>query len=97
MELREYDGCLVIDGREGETMRLRVALSSAGGVTTGAGSFPVPFALVGASDDTRVTFRTDAGARLTLLIREIDPAEGYAYFLTEGVVPEVEVRQKSAS
>lgn len=95
MERREYHGHLVIDGREGEPMMLRVALSTVGAVMTGAGSFAMPFALVGAPEETRVIFRTDAGDELTLLIREADPAEGRAYFLTEGVVPDSRGRAAS--
>lgn len=84
MEVRHYDGCLVVGGQETEAFTLKVILSTGGG----SGSFLVPLALVGAAEDGIVTFRTVEGDEIALRIREIDPAEGYAYFLTEGAVPE---------
>lgn len=87
MDLRPFQGHLVIDGRDGEPMELRIAISTAGGGTTGAGSFAMPYALVGAREDDKVTFRTRAGDEITLILREVDPIEGQVYFLTEGAVP----------
>ena len=96
MEVRTFTGCFVIDGRESETVALRVILSTGGGVTSGSGSFELPLALVGAGAGAAVAFRTAAGEALARQIREIDRVEGVAYFLTEGVVPGARRRTGSA-
>lgn len=89
MQVLDFKGCFVIDGRELEEMDLRVILSTGGGgVTSGSGSFALPMALVGRADQAPLTFRLTTGEALTLVVREIDRADGLAYFLTEGVVPE---------
>jgi len=87
METRVFDGHLVVDGQETGPLRLKVLLSIDNGFTAGTGSFPVPLALVGVSEGTSVAFRTDRGETITLLLSEIDPAEGSAYFLTLGALP----------
>ena len=87
METREFDGFLVVDGQETEPFRLKVLLSTDKGITSGTGSFPLPASLVGVREGTSVSYRTEDGAGLTLLLSEIDPAEGLAYFLTLGAVP----------
>jgi len=89
METREFDGFLVVDGQETEPFRLKVHLSIDKGFTSGTGAFAIPPMLVGVREGTSVTFRTDAGEALTLLLSEIDPAEGLAYFLTLGAVPKL--------
>lgn len=89
METRGYDGVLVVDGQETEPFRLKVVVSADKGFTTGTGSFPVPFSLVGVREGTSVLFRTEGGQALSLLLSEIDPAEGRAYFLTLGALPAV--------
>ncbi len=87
METRVFDGHLVVDGQETGPLRLKVLLSTDNRVTTGTGSIPVPLALVGVREGTSVTFRTDLGETIALLLSEIDPAEGKAYFLTLGALP----------
>ncbi len=87
MELRVFKGCFVIDGWESDEVDLRVILSTGGGITAGSGSFSVPAALVGRIDVGSLTFRTDRGDSFSLLVREIDPAEGEAYFLTGASLP----------
>ncbi len=87
METRAFDGHLVVDGQETEPFRLKVLLSTDNGVTTGTGSFAVPLALVGVGEGSPVCFRTDRGEAISLLLTEIDPAEGRAYFLTLGALP----------
>jgi hypothetical protein len=89
MEVRDFKGCFVLDGRDGEEMDLRVILSTGGGgVTSGSGSFALPMALVGRAGEVPLTFRLTSGETLRILVREIDLADGLAYFLTEGAVPE---------
>jgi hypothetical protein len=87
METRVFDGHLVVDGQETGSLRLKVLLSTDNRVTTGTGSFPVPLGLVGVREGTSVSFRTDLGETINLLLSEIDPAEGRAYFLTLGALP----------
>ena len=87
METRGYDGYLVVDGQESEWFALKVLLSTDNGGTTGTGSFAIPLALVGAREGSAVTYRTVTGGTLTLLLTELDPAEGQAYFLTLGPLP----------
>ena len=89
METREFDGFLVVDGQETEPFRLKVLLSTDNGFTSGTGSFPIPPALAGAREGSSVSYRIEAGETLTLLLSEIDPAEGLVYFLTLGAVPAV--------
>jgi len=90
METREFDGFLVVDGQETEPFRLKVLLSTDKGFTSGTGSFAIPPALVGVREGTSVNYhQTDQGEALTLLLSEIDPAEGVVYFLTLGKVPAV--------
>lgn len=89
MQVLDFTGCFVLDGRALEEMDLRVILSTGGGgVTSGSGSFALPMALVGRAEQAPLSFRLTTGETLTLIVREIDLAEGVAYFLTEGVVPE---------
>ena len=95
METRVFDGHLVVDGQETGSLRLKVLLSTDSGFTTGTGSFAVPLALVGVREGTSVSFRTEQGETINLLLSEIDPAEGTAYFLTLGVLPKA-VRRRRA-
>ena len=87
METRVYDGHLVVDGQESELLRLKVLLSIDNGIASGTGSFEVPWALVGVDEGASIRYRTDRGETITLLLSEIDPAEGRAYFLTLGALP----------
>lgn len=88
MEIRDFKGCFVLDGRETDEIALRVILSNGGGgVTSGSGSFALPLALAGRAERAPLTFRLTTGEALTILVREIDLVDGVAYFLTEGVVP----------
>ena len=89
METREFDGFLVVDGQETEPFRLKVLLSTDNGFTSGTGVFAIPPALAGVREGTSVNFEIERGGALTLLLSEIDPAEGQAYFLTLGAVPAV--------
>jgi len=95
METRHFDGFLVVDGQESAPFRLKVLLSIDNGFTSGTGWFSMPPALVGVREGTSVTFKTDEGETLALLMSEIDPAEGRAYFLTLGAIP-VGPRARSA-
>ncbi|GKY88960.1 hypothetical protein [Sinisalibacter aestuarii] len=88
MEVRDFTGSFLIDGRETEEMDLRVILSTGGGVTSGSGSFPVPAALAGRVMEGPLTFRTSAGDEITVLVRDFILTEGRAYFLTSGRVPQ---------
>ena len=94
MEVREYHGVFVTGGVETEEMALRVILSTSAGVVSGSGSFALPAALVGMTDE-RLSFRTREGAELTLVVREVDRFEGAAYFLTEGRLPELRRAQRA--
>lgn len=88
MEVRDFKGCFVIDGRETETCNLRVILSTGGnGVTSGSGAVALPLALVGVEPGTRLTFRTDGGDEIGLEMREVDAVDGWGYFLTVGELP----------
>lgn len=87
MEARVYDGHLVVDGQETGPLRLKVLLSTDYGMVSGTGGFAMPLALVGATEGSSVRYRTEEGATITLLLSEIDPAEGRAYFLTLGALP----------
>ena len=88
MEVRDFKGVFVIDGREAEAGPLRVIVSNGGGgVTSGSGTFALPLALVGARPGTRFGFRTEAGEDIALVLREVDAVEGVGYFLTEGPLP----------
>jgi len=89
MELRDFKGCFVVDGREVETGSLRVIVSTGGdGLRLGSGTFALPLALVGAAPGTPFGFRSEAGEEIALILREIDPVEGVGYFLTEGPISE---------
>lgn len=96
MEVRDFTGCFVLDGREAEEMDLRVIVSTGGGVTSGSGSFAVPAAMVGRDMDAPLTFRIRAGGELSVLVREFDLTEGRAYFLVSGRVPDVAGAVRSA-
>ncbi|MCB1356126.1 MAG: hypothetical protein KDK53_06370 [Maritimibacter sp.] len=87
METRVYDGHLVVDGQESGKLRLKVLLSTDYGMVSGTGGFDLPLALVGITEGSAVRFRTERGETITLLLSEIDPAEGRAYFLTLGALP----------
>lgn len=87
MEVREFSGCFLVDGRETDVMALRVVLSTGGGRRFGSGDFPVPAALAGLVGEEPLTFRLDSGEELVLVVREFDLLDGRAYFLTEGAVP----------
>lgn len=87
METRVYDGHLVVDGQETGPLRLKVLLSTDNGIASGTGGFAMPLALVGAAEGSSVRYRTESGETITLLLSEIDPAEGRAYFLTLGALP----------
>lgn len=90
MEVRDFTGCFVLDGRELEVMDLRVIVSTGGGgITSGSGSFALPMALVGRAEQAPLSFRLTTGEALTIVVREVDLVDGVAYFLTEGVVPEI--------
>lgn len=90
MEVRDFTGCFVLDGRELEVMDLRVIVSTGGGgITSGSGSFALPMALVGRAEQAPLSFRLTSGEALTIVVREVDLVDGVAYFLTEGVVPEI--------
>lgn len=89
MQIRDFTGCFVLDGRETEEITLRVIFSTGGGgITSGSGSFALPLALVGRAEEGPLSFRLAGGEALTILVREIDLVEGVAWFLTEGEVPE---------
>lgn len=91
MEVRDFTGCFVLDGRELEEMDLRVILSvGGGGLRAGSGSFALPMALVGRAEQAVLTFRTSGGDEISLRVREVDLVDGVAYFLTEGDVPQAE-------
>lgn len=97
MDVRDFTGCFILDGRETDEMALRVIVSvGGGGVTSGSGSFALPMALVGRADEV-LTFRLRSGEDLRIVVREIDLGEGVAYFLTEGAVPEVAGRITGAA
>lgn len=89
MQILDFKGCFVLDGRETEEIALRVIVSTGGGgLTSGSGSFALPLALVGRAEEGPLGFRLSSGEALTILVREIDPIEGVAWFLTEGAMPE---------
>jgi hypothetical protein len=89
MEILDLQGYFVIDGREVEAGSLRVIVSTGGdGLRLGSGTFALPLALVGAAPGTAFGFRSEAGEEIALTLREIDPAEGVGYFLTEDPIPE---------
>ena len=96
METRVYDGHLVVDGQETGKLRLKVLLSTDYGMVSGTGGFAMPLALVGATEGSAIRFLTDAGATITLLLSEIDPAEGRAYFLTLGALPPEKTARRRA-
>jgi hypothetical protein len=97
MEVRDFTGCFILDGRETEVMDLRVILSTGGGgVTSGSGSFAVPAALAGLVVEGGLTFRTTEGDQLSIQVREVELTEGRAYFLTSGRVPGVRGAVRSA-
>lgn len=87
MEIRDFTGSFVIDGRETDRLDLRILITHGGGVQHGSGSFLVPPAMIGFEAQGPVTFRCIDGAEITLLVREFDMTNGLAYFLTEGAVP----------
>ncbi|OIP85385.1 MAG: hypothetical protein AUK37_04265 [Rhodobacterales bacterium CG2_30_65_12] len=88
MQILDFTGCFVLDGRETEEIALRVIVSAGGGgITSGSGSFALPLALVGWSGEGPLSFRLISGEVLTIVVREIDPVEGVAWFLTEGAMP----------
>ena len=88
MELRDFSGAFLIDGRETEVMDLRVLMTVGGGEVHSSGAFRVPAAMIGMEAAGPLTFRTDAGDDIRLIVREFDLVNGVAYFLTEGAVPE---------
>mgnify|MGYP001544355912 CR=1 FL=1 len=95
MDARAFDGHLVVDGQETEPFQLKVLLSTDKGIVTGTGCFEMPLALVGTREGTSVGYRTIDGETITLLLSEIDPAEGMAYFLTLGALPKGAVSRKA--
>ncbi|MAM60615.1 hypothetical protein [Maritimibacter sp. UBA3975] len=87
MELRDFRGSFRIDGRETDRMDLRILLTIGGGETHGSGAFRVPAAMIGTETGGPLTFVTEAGDEITVVVREFDLTQGVAYFLTEGEVP----------
>ena len=97
MQVVDFEGCFVIEGRETEVCQLRVILSTGGdGVTSGSGTMALPLALVGTAPGTALTFRTSAGDEIALDLREVDAAEGVGYFLTTGAVPAQQRAERTA-
>ncbi len=97
MQVVDYEGCFVVDGRETEVCQLRVILSTGGaGVTSGSGAIVLPPALVGTRPGTALAFRTRDGDEIALELREIDPAEGVGYFLTAGPLAQQPRRKRRA-
>lgn len=92
MEIRDFTGAFVVDGRETDRMDLRVLITSGGGETFGSGSFRVPAAMIGLETSGPVTFRCADGQEIDMQVREFDMTHGVAYFLTLGSVPEVRKR-----
>lgn len=84
METRVYDGHLVVDGQETGPLRPKVLLSTGNEMASGAGRIAIPLALVGAPEGCALRHRTDRGGTIDLVVSEIDPAGGYARFLTRG-------------
>ena len=97
MQVLDFDGCFVFDGRETEVCQLRVILSTGGdGVTSGSGTMALPLALVGVAPGTALTFRTTEGDEIGLDLREVDATEGVGYFLTTGAVPADQRAERTA-
>ncbi|WP_298499390.1 hypothetical protein [uncultured Maritimibacter sp.] len=96
MELRDFSGAFLIDGRETEVMDLRVLMTVGGGEMHGSGAFRVPAAMIGLEAAGPLTFRTAAGEEIRLIVREFDLVNGVAYFLTEGAVPEIPGAKRAA-
>ncbi|MBV7409918.1 hypothetical protein [Maritimibacter sp. DP1N21-5] len=97
MELRDFSGCFIVEGRETETMDLRVLLTVGGGETHGSGAFRVPAAMIGMEAAGPLTFRTSEGEEMTLIVREFDLVNGVAYFLTDGAVPDTDAGSQRAA
>lgn len=97
MQVVDFEGCFVIEGRETEVCQLRVILSTGGdGVTSGSGTMALPLPLVGVAPGTALTFRTVAGDEIGLDLREVDTTEGVGYFLTTTAVPLRERTERTA-
>lgn len=95
MEIRDFTGCFIVDGRETDRTELRVLVTRGGGETHGSGSFRVPPAMIGIEAAGPLTFRCVDGEEITLAVREFDMTNGLAYFLTEGAVPEARERKRA--
>lgn len=88
MDVRDFTGAFLVDGRETEAMDLRIIVSTGGdGRRIGSGSFAVPPALAGRVDGGTLIFRTDADDEILLEVREFILTEGRVYFLTSPDLP----------
>lgn len=92
MELRDFPGFFLIDGRRTDGMDLRILITRGGGEVHGSGAFRVPAAMIGLETRGPLTFVTETDEEITLVVREFDLTQGVAYFVTEGVVPELRKR-----